>query len=171
MNARVAVLLVLVVAVALYRVLPHLPNVTPVAAMALFAGTYFADRRLALLLPVAALLISDLFLGFYASMPFVYIAFAITVGLGVFLSKRINAINVAASGLVGSILFFIITNFGTWLVGDMYPHDLAGLMQAYVAGIPFYRYTLLGDLFFIAVFFGGFSLIQQHLSQSHSRAA
>lgn len=170
-NARLWALLSVVALVVLYRWVPHVPNVTPVAALALFSGAFFSDRRLAFAVPMVALLISDALIGFYASMPFVYLAFALTVLLGRGLASRLSGINTVLSAFVGSILFFLITNFGAWAVGDLYPHSLSGLWQAYVAGVPFYRYTLMGDLFFSGVFFAAFLSAQHVFPQLQEKTA
>ncbi len=161
MNPRIATLCLLIFALAASRLLPHPPNFTPLAAMALFAGAHFMDRRTALLLPFAALLMSDLILGLHSTMIFVYAAFAITVLMGMWLQKHHSAMSVLAAALASSVVFFLVTNFGSWLSHGMYPHTLEGLLAAYTAGIPFFRNTLLGNLFFTALVFGGFYLAQR----------
>lgn len=165
MKLRVAVIVGIVLAAAVFRLMPHPPNVTPIAAMALFAGAQFADRRLAWLVPFAALLLSDLALGLHSTMPFVYIAFALTVAMGLWLRNHVRPGAVLGASLMSSTLFYLITNFGAWLSHDMYPRSLDGLMAAYAAGVPFFRNGLFGDLFFVALFFGGFYLAQRRLPQ------
>ena len=168
MNKKLLSLIVIVFGVALFRVLPHPPNVSPVAAMALFGGAYFADKRMAFILPFLALILSDLVIGFHNTMFFVYAGFALTVGIGIWMQKKITANRVAASAVGASLLFFIITNFGAWMMSSgLYPMTAAGLMQAYVAGIPFLQNSLLGDLAFTAVMFGGFALLQRQFFTEH----
>ena len=140
------------------RLAPHLPNATPLLAIALFAGTYLT-RRSAVLLPLAIVAISDLFLGWHAVIPFTWGAFALTGMLGWWIRSRPSANRILAGTLAGSILFFLITNLGVWTVRDFYPHTLAGLWQCYVLAIPFFRNALLGDLVYVTALFGTFALV------------
>ena len=164
MNTKLLSLVAIIFGIALFRVLPHLPNVSPVAAMALFGGAYFADKRLALVIPFLALILSDLIIGFHNTMFFVYAGFALTVGIGMLIQKHITVSHVAASAVAASLLFFIITNLGAWMMSGLYPMTSAGLMQAYAAGIPFFQNSLLGNLVFTAVMFGGYALLQNKFS-------
>lgn len=161
MNPRVATILGIIIALAVFRLVPHPWNVTPVMAMALFGGAQLADRRLALAIPLGAMLLSDLVLGLHWTMPFVYAALAATVFLGGWLRHHLRPVTVIGSALAGSILFFVVTNFGAWLSHDMYPRSLEGLWAAYVAGLPFFRAMLIGDLLFVALLFGGFDLAER----------
>jgi len=164
MNLRLSVIVSIILALAVYRVIPHPPNVSPVAAMALFGGAYFTDRKLAFVIPLIALLFSDLIIGLHNTLPFVYGAFAVTVLMGIWLRNRIGVMTVAVAAVGASLLFFLVTNFGAWLlIPGLYPQTLEGLMQSYVAGIPFYTNTLIGDLFFTAVLFGGFHLLERNV--------
>lgn len=169
MNPRLATLIGILIVAALFRILPHPPNVAPIAAMALFAGAYFSDRKLAFILPFAALLVSDLVIGFHSTMLFVYAAFAITVVMGVWLQDRRRPLPILGAALGSSVLFFLVTNFGAWLSHGMYPLTVEGLMAAYTAGIPFFRNSLIGDLLFVALFFGGFSLAERYLPALRER--
>lgn len=161
MNKKLLSLIVIIFGIALFRVLPHPPNVSPVAAMALFGGAYFADKRLALIIPFAALIASDLIIGFHNTMLFVYAGFALTVGIGIWMQKHITVTRVAASAVGSSLLFFVLTNFGAWMMNGLYPMNAGGLMEAYVAAIPFFQNSLLGNLAFTTVMFGGFALLQK----------
>jgi uncharacterized protein DUF6580 len=161
LNPRVMVLIGMIAVVALSRLIPHPPNMTSVTAVALFGGAYFADRWLALLVPCAALLLSDMVLGFYPHMEVIYLTFALIVGLGFWLRKRRTATNIAGAALASSVLFFTVTNFGTWAFGSLYPKTMDGLLTCYLAGIPFFQNALLGDLLFAALLFGGFTLLER----------
>ena len=171
LNTRFFTILGITLSAAAMRLLPHPPNMIPIAAMALFGGAYFATRRTAFLAPLAAMYLSDLALGFFIYdfgwfhwfMPFVYASFALTVCLGFLIKHRLTPLRVGGAALMGSILFFIVTNFGVWLVGNFYPKTLAGLVSCYVAAIPFFRSTLVGDAAYALVLFGGFALAQQYL--------
>lgn len=146
---------------ALLRLVPHWPNFTPIAAMALFGGAYIKKKHLAFLVPVAALLLSDLFLGFHKWMIAVYVSFALVVGIGMLLRNRVRTGSVLLATVSASLLFFLITNFAVWIGSPFYPQNMAGLLESYTLAIPFLNNGILGDLFFSTVFFGGFYLAQQ----------
>ena len=162
MNPRLMTVLAIVLAAAMMRLLPHPPNVTPVAAMALFAGAYFDDRRLAFGVPLLAMLLSDLVLGLHSTLAFVYAGVALTTLIGMGLRGRARPLPAIAAALLAAVLFYLLTNFGVWLTGTLYPHTPDGLLAAYVAGLPFLRNSLLGDVFWTAVLFGGYQLLSQH---------
>ncbi len=146
---------------AMMRLIPHYPNFTPVAAIALFGGAHLGKRRLAFMIPLAALFISDLFLGFHHLIIPVYVSFALVVLLGTLMRKNIRIPIVIGGSLAGSLLFFLITNFAVWALTPYYPNTLQGLITSYTMAIPFFHASILGDLFYNAVFFGGFYLVQQ----------
>jgi hypothetical protein len=164
----------MILAAAATRVVPHPWNFSPVEAIALFGGAYFASRSLAVLVPLLALLASDLVLSlihggayatYFASTSFwlVYACIALSSVLGFGLRGKVNGVRVLGYSLAGSVLFFVMTNFGAWIGSSMYPQNAAGLMAAYIAGIPFFQGTLLGTLFFSALLFGGFSLLRHRM--------
>ena len=161
----------LILLAALTRLLPHPPNFSPVEAIALFGGAYFASRQWALVVPLVVMFLSDLALGlvhggiyfdYFASAGFwlVYVCIALSTVLGFGLRGKVSSGRVLGYSLVGSVLFFIVTNFGAWLGAPMYPQTAAGLSAAYVAGIPFFQWTVLGTLFYSALLFGGFALLR-----------
>jgi hypothetical protein len=164
----------LILVAALSRLLPHPPNFSPVEAMALFGGAYFANRAWAVAVPLVAMLLSDLalaaimggdYLGYMAGLSFwaVYLCIALSTVLGFGLRGKVGAGRVLGYSLAGSVLFFLVTNFTTWLGSTMYPQTGAGLVAAYVAGIPFFKWTVLGTLFYAALLFGGFDLLRERL--------
>jgi hypothetical protein len=154
---------VIIVGAVLLRLIPHLPNFAPIAAMALFGGTYL-NKKYALVIPLLAMFVSDLFLGFHSTMPYVYSSFFLTGLIGLWLRSHKNWKNVLAASLGSSVLFFLVTNFGVWASG-WYPQTLTGLTQSYLAAIPFFRNTLAGDLFYTGVFFGGYELAKAFLQK------
>ena len=158
---RLIVLAGMILAAAAARLIPHAPNFTPIAAIALFGGAQFADKRLAFFVPLAAMLLSDLVLGFHSGMTFVYGSFALIVCLGLGLRSRRAPLSIAGAALTASLLFFAVTNFGVWAAGMWYPRTFAGLVACYAAAVPFLQNTLAGDLFFTAVLFGGFALAER----------
>lgn len=172
LNTRFFTLVGIVLAAAAMRLIPHPLNFTPMAAMALFGGAHFANKKAAFAVPLAAMYLSDLFLGFFVydsgwfhgSMPFVYASFAMTVCLGLWVRRRRSPLRIGGAALLGSVLFFVVTNFGVWLSGSLYPMTVDGLVACYVAAIPFFRHTLAGDAVYTVALFGGFALAQRYLS-------
>ena len=145
------------------RLLWHVPGVSPVAASALFAGIVLHRRAFALLVPLAAMLASDVVLGFYdwRVMAVVYGALTLPALLGMFARRYRLSRAVLPSVLACSLMFFVTTNFAVWLWSGMYSPDMAGLIQCYAMGLPFLKYTIAGDLFWAAVLFGGAWLVQR----------
>ena len=167
---RFIVLVCMILAAAASRLIPHPPNMASITAVALFGGAYLSDRRLAFLVPMAALFLSDLVLGLYSHMEIVYGSFALVVCLGLLLRKRRTPLRIAGAALSSSILFFVITNFGVWAFGSLYPRTFAGLVACYVAAIPFFQNTLMGDAFYTAALFGGFALAERWIPALRERA-
>ncbi len=171
-NIRSSTLGGVILIAALSRLAPHPPNFTPIGAIALFGGAHFARTRIAFGVPLAAMLLSDVALGLFwygldgllGSMPFIYGSFALIVGLGRWVRGHRSPRAISAAALTGSILFFVIADFGVWLHGGLYPMTWEGLMACYTAAIPYYRNMLLGDLFYTAVLFGGFALAQRRVA-------
>ena len=166
---RLAVLTAMILAAALSRLIPHPPNFAPIGAMALFGGACLADRRLALLLPLMALFLSDLVLGLHVLIPVVYGSFALTVLLGRWLRSHRTLVTTAAATLAGSVQFFIVTNFACWLL--WYPHTMEGLTACYVAAIPFFQNTVMGDAAFATALFGGLALTEWRFPILRERTA
>jgi hypothetical protein len=157
----------MIAAAVIWRLLVHfgageLPwNFTPVEAMALFGGAYFANRKLAIAVPLVALFAADCFIGFYGwMMPVVYGCVALTAFAGFALRGRVRVWNTLLAALGSATGFYLATNFFVWLGGTMYPHNASGLMASYIAGWPFYQYgSLPGTLLWTALLFGGFALL------------
>jgi len=157
---RLIALLSAIAAAAALRLVPHPPNFSPIDAMALFSGAYVGRRLLAFAAPLAALLLSDLVLGFYPGMLFQYGAVVVIVLLGMLALSRVTILRLAGTALVASALFFAVSNFGVWAVSGMYAHTLSGLGACYLAAIPFFQNTVAGDLFYATLLFGGFALAE-----------
>lgn len=160
---RATVLAGLILLGALSRLLPHPPNATPVLAVALFGGAYFSDTHWAFGVPLFAMLTSDLVLsltqGHALLTPIqatVYGCIGAVAGLGVWALARVSVLRVATTGLAGALLFFVVTNFAVWVGGSLYPHTLSGLLECYVAALPFFRNTLLSTWGYAALLFGVF---------------
>jgi hypothetical protein len=170
-NPRFQALVSITLAAAVMRLLPHPYNFTPIAGMALFGGAHFRDQRVAFAVPLIAMFASDLVLaatvyGFSTLqyMPAVYFAFGLTVLLGRLLGPRCSALLVGSASVGAALLFYLITNFGVWARGALYPLTWEGLVTCYVAAIPFLRNAILGNAFYAIVFFGGFALAQRRFA-------
>jgi hypothetical protein len=161
---RFTVLAGIILAAAASRLIPHPPNFTPVAALALFGGAQYGDKRLAFLVPLAAMFLSDLVLGLSAITPVVYGSFALIVCLGFWLRRSPTGARIGIAAVAGAVLFFVVTNFGVWALGSWYPKTWVGLADCYVAAIPFFRNTLVSDLFYSALLFGGFALAEKRFA-------
>jgi hypothetical protein len=165
-------LTVLVLLAAVSRLLPHPPNVAPLAAMALFGGATFPTRRSAVLVTATALLLSDLLLhlgylagrqpyrGVYPGQWAVYACFLVTVLLGCLLRRHRGVAGVVLATVAGSAIFFVVTNFVVWAGGSMYPRTVQGLLLCYEMALPFFRSTLAGDIVYSAVLFGTLALAE-----------
>jgi hypothetical protein len=145
------------------RLMPHEWNFTPIAASALFAGTVLSRRLLAFAVPVAALLISDAFIGFDSTaMTFIVYGLFLLPACVALLPARARAPFMFVPAIIGySLVFFLVTNFAVWALDGMYPHTFAGLATCYAAGLPFLPQTVIGDLFWAAALFGGYALVQR----------
>lgn len=156
MQRTTGIALTLIALGAVLRLLPHAPNFAPLGALALYGGATFSSRRSAFSIPIAAMLISDYFIGYYflPLMLFVYGSFLLTVLIGRWVRRQVSIQRVIAGSLSASVLFFTVTNFGVWVAGHGYQPTAAGLLQAYVNGLPFFRNTLLSDLLYSSAFFG-----------------
>jgi len=148
------VLIVFMLIAILFRLFPHLPNFTPVTSIALFGGLYFSNRKMAYLVPIFIMALSDVFLGFHPISLFVYTAFLLVSFIGTQTNKpSIYTI------LLGSLSFFIVTNFGVWLIG--YPKTWTGLIECYTLALPFFRNSLLGDFFYSGILIFGFKFVEK----------
>ncbi|OHA72448.1 MAG: hypothetical protein A3A27_01900, partial [Candidatus Wildermuthbacteria bacterium RIFCSPLOWO2_01_FULL_47_18] len=153
------------------RLLPHLPNFTPIGALALFAGAYLARKHWwGLLLPLFIMFVSDLFIGFYdvKLMAVVYGSFLLYAFIGRVLPKQ-NSLLVFGGALGGAVFFYLATNFAVWMFSPWYVKSVEGLMLSYTLALPFFRATLFGDLFFTGVFFGAFEFAKAYLFKTRPR--
>jgi hypothetical protein len=157
---RTLLALAMIAIAAALRVAPHPWNFTPIGATALFSGAILRDRRLALLFPLAALFVGDVFIGLYTYklMLVVYLSFLVSVAIGFWLRDQRTIARIGATTLLGAVQFFLVTNFAVWAFGLSYPRNTAGLVACYVAGIPFFWNTLAGDAFYAVLFFGSYAL-------------
>ncbi|HEV2195395.1 MAG TPA: DUF6580 family putative transport protein [Candidatus Acidoferrum sp.] len=160
---RLLLALSIIVIAAALRISPHPWNFTPIGAMALFSGAVIKDRRIAFAFPLLALFAGDLFVGLYKPglMLLVYTSFLLSVLIGRFLQGHRTVLRISAGTLLGSVQFFLVTNFAAWWLLNSYPKTPAGLAACYLAGLPLFWNTLAGDAFYCAVFFGAFALAER----------
>jgi hypothetical protein len=177
-SLRMPIITALILLAAFSRLIPHPPNFAPIGAMALFGAAYFSQRHLSFLIPIISMWLSDLvlnnvvygqyfdhFVWFYDGFYWTYGAFIIIGFFGFVLLKKVKLKNVIIASLSASVLFFLISNFGVWASGTMYPHSLNGLISCYAAGVPFFKNTLLGDLVYCGALFGAFEFAQYKIPQ------
>ncbi len=148
-------LLILFILIAIwFRLIPHLPNFTPITSLALFSGLMFKRKWLSIVIPIVAMILSDIVLGFSEITIWVYLAIS-TISITNWFQSKINMKSI----LLSSLIFFIISNFGVWLIGG-YPHTINGLFMCFTLAIPFFGYSILGDLFWGYTFRESFKLIE-----------
>jgi len=160
---RFLLIVVMIFVVAMFRVLPHLPNFTPVAALALFGGAVLMDKRWGMGIPLLAMFLSDWIIGFHSLVPLIYLSFVVMVLMGTFLRERRRILPIGFVATGASIFFFVVSNFGVWAIGGLYPRTLDGLVACYVAALPFLQNTLLGTLFYSVMLFGGLWFLEKGL--------
>ncbi|MBI2327684.1 hypothetical protein HYU92_05200 [Candidatus Curtissbacteria bacterium] len=172
--------LLLIISSILLRLLPHLPNFTPLGASALFSGANF-NKKCSVIITMSALLIGDYLLLyvnpfstkpfdfstiyspialFHSTTTFVYLSFLIYSLIGIWISHKKSINRILLGSVIASLQFFLITNFGVWATG-MYGRGLDGLLQSYIMGLPFFKYTILGDLFYSTLFFGAYEIARK----------
>ena len=148
-------------------ILADIPNFSPIASVALFSGFYFTNKKIALIIPVACMFISDYFIGFHSYMWAVYLSFILIAILGVYM-KKAQPKNIILNALLSSILFFLITNSAVWISGSYYTKDLPGLALCLTMGVPFFKYTLISSAVFSTILFGGLEIINKMSSKFFS---
>ena len=154
-NKKILFITLFIIVAALMRLIPHPPNFVPITAIAIFAGVKFNNIKIAYAIPISIMLISDLFIGFYSISLFVYLAFILIITYSSFI-KKYSIKNI----ILSSVIFFIITNFGVWLMGG-YPKSIEGLLLCYTMAIPFFTNSIIADLFFSAILYYGFEQIEK----------
>lgn len=172
-SPRSFVIAAAVLLAAIIRLIPHPPNFVPITAMALFGAATFTDKRVAFLMPLLALFISDVCIevmhrmglmaswGIYSGMGVTYTAFLLVTVMGLLLRHRRSAPTIAAATFAGSVVFFVVSNLGVWVGSNLYPQTLEGFLTCYTAAIPFFPNTLLGDAVYSTVLFGGFAVAER----------
>lgn len=173
-NLRFSVLCAMILLAAFSRIIPHMPNFSPLGAIGLLGAAYFAKKWQSFLIPIAATWVSDLFINnviyvqyypkftwFYEGFYWQYGSYLLIALAGIFIFKKVNPQRVITGALTSTAIFFLVSNFGCWIGSAYYPQNFGGLMTCYAAGIPFLKGTLLGDLCYSGILFGAFALAQK----------
>ncbi len=156
----------LILAVAATRLIPHPPNFTPVMSVALFGSAVLANRYLGIAVAIAAMAISNLILGGHSTWTFVYGAMILTGILGFTLREKRSIPRILVVTLTGSIVFFLISNLGVFIMQDLYPKTASGLVACYTMALPFFKNTLAGDFLFTGVLFSLHYLLTRRSEQN-----
>jgi hypothetical protein len=171
----ILLILAMILIAAFSRLIPHPSNFTAIGAMTLFGSAYNSKKYLAFLAPLVAMWLSDLainnviyaeynngFVWFQSFQLYTFLSIALIAILGFVLFKKVSAKNIAIGSLLAPTLFFIVSNFGSWMSPmALFPKTFDGLIQTYVAGIPFYRNNIMGTIVFSTVMFGVYYLLTQ----------
>ena len=160
------IILAIIIFAAFTRLIPHPPNFSPIIAIGLFGGAYLKDSKLALIIPLIAMIIADIFLGFHETMIWVYGSLFLISIMGILLKNRVTFKNCAVATLSGSLLFFLVTNFGVWIISGYYEQSIEGLLTCYSMALPFFNNTLAGSVVYSTIMFGGYEVIKNYLPDS-----
>lgn len=188
-NSNIILFLIIVLAT-FSRLFISIPNFSTIGSLALFCGAIAGRQKFSVLIPFAALLIGDLMMAgtgrlysdyfFQGYFLYVYVAFFITWLIGRFFKENLGFRNLILASIISSVSFFLITNFGSWLQLGFYSKDFSGLIQAYIAGLSFYKNDIFsnfflnqifGDLFFISVFYSAYLLITKRFQTRNTQVS
>lgn len=176
------VVLFAIIVAALSRILPHPDNFTATEALAIFGAAHLSRKYLAFLMPIILMFATDFIINNTIARPFFtdhegvvvfsnymvynWLALIAIVGLSTFTLRKLNFSNLMVTALIGSIIFFLVSNFGVWMSSAIYPKTFSGLMTCFVAAIPFFKSSLVGTLFFTLFIFGVYELIKRYILSS-----
>ena len=155
--------LMLIIILAFSRIIPHPANFTPILGMAVFAGTVFDKKIFSFLIPLLAMILSDLFLGFHSDIVIIYFAICLNVAIGIYFINKISYFKIFVSLVSGSLVFFIITNFAVWVSSGMYTYSLEGLLTCYTMALPFLQNTIISTILYGVGAFFIFELSNKYL--------
>ena len=178
LNLQTGILSIIILMAAFTRIMPHPPNFSPMAAIGLFGAAHFAKKWQAFFIPLIGIWLSDLVINnfiyrsldanivwFYNGFYWQYISYVLIIFTGLFIFNKGVSLSKTFGSIVGSSgIFFLVSNFGVWAGGGMYPKNLAGLINCYIAGIPFMNNTIISDFLFTTVLFGSYYLLQSEYS-------
>ena len=138
----------LILILALARLIPHPPNFTPIVAVAIMSSCFFRNMYLSFAVIIVSMLLADVFIGFYNNMFFVYLSLLLIAFIFFKISTKIKLQNLFIFGFLGSVIFFLISNFGVWILSGMYEKNLNGLAYCYFLALPFFVNTVLSTIIF-----------------------
>ena len=178
LNLQTGVLSIIILLAAFTRIMPHPPNFSPMASIGLFGAAHFAKKWQAFFIPLIGIWISDLvinnyvysssssnFVWFYSGFYWQYISYILIIFAGLFIFNRGISLTKTFAGIISSSgIFFLVSNFGVWAGGTMYPKNFGGLITCYAAGVPFIHNTIISDVLFTTVLFGTYYLLQVEYS-------
>ena len=178
LNLQTGVLSIIILLAAFTRIMPHPPNFSPMAAIGLFGAAHFAKKWQAFFIPLIGIWVSDLvinnyvysssssnFVWFYSGFYWQYISYILIIFAGLFIFNRGISLTKTFGGMISSSgIFFLVSNFGVWAGGTMYPKNFGGLITCYAAGVPFIHNTIISDVLFTTVLFGTYYLLQVEYS-------
>ena len=178
LNLQTGVLSIIILLAAFTRIMPHPPNFSPMAAIGLFGAAHFAKKWQAFFIPLIGIWVSDLvinnyvysssssnFVWFYSGFYWQYISYILIIFAGLFIFNRGISLTKMFGGMISSSgIFFLVSNFGVWAGGTMYPKNFGGLITCYAAGVPFIHNTIISDILFTTVLFGTYYLLQVEYS-------
>jgi len=163
-SSPVAISVCLIIAAAVLRLLTnyfHIWNFTPITAMALFCGATIRDKKFAFIIPLIAIVLTDAIIGFYQGIFVTYFALLLITLFGFLLQNRIRFLPVLLGSLGTSVIFYLVTNFALVYPTTLYPHTMQGILDSYVAAIPFFKNAIVGDLIFSALLFGSYAVLRR----------
>ena len=143
----------LILILAISRLIPHPPNFTPIIAVAIMSSCFFKNINLSIIILVISMLLSDLFIGFYYNIFFVYFSLILITIIFFKINKKINYKTLLIFSFFGSLIFYIISNFGVWMLSGIYEKNLNGLVTCYILAIPFFKNTLMSTIIFSYIAF------------------
>lgn len=178
LNLQTGVLSIIILLAAFTRIMPHPPNFSPMAAIGLFGAAHFAKKWQAFFIPLIGIWVSDLvinnyvysssssnFVWFYSGFYWQYISYILIIFAGLFIFNKSISLTKMFGGMISSSgIFFLVSNFGVWTGGTMYPKNFGGLITCYAAGVPFIHNTIISDILFTTVLFGTYYLLQVEYS-------
>jgi hypothetical protein len=148
------------------RLVPHVPNMAPIAAIALFAGAYL-DRRITPWVPLVIMVVTDLIIGMHDVVLYTWGAFIVIGFMGMSLKQKTTPGRILGLTVLSALFFFVVTNFGVWIV--WYPRTFAGFLDCYVKALPFLRNTMASNVVFSFVLFGSYELAKKLVGESKYR--
>ena len=151
-NTNIGIILLLVVIGTVFRFLPHPANFAPITAIAIFGGAML-PRRMAVIAPVLAMIVSDLVIGMHSLVLVTWSCFGLIALASNYTLKKRNIVRGIEVTFAASIFFYLVTNFAVWASGTIYAHTWAGLMRCYYLALPFFRNTILGDVVYTGALF------------------